>query len=60
MADNDDDKKNDSSSKLSFYEDEENLHKLCNFLRSQEGPKVRESLLMDKRVHFLKGTSKFR
>lgn len=39
----------------SFYEEEENLQKLCNFLRSNEGPPVREALLMDKRVHYLKG-----
>ncbi|CAJ1943020.1 unnamed protein product [Cylindrotheca closterium] len=40
---------------MSFYEDEENLKLLCNFLRSSEGPAVREGLLMDKRVHYLKG-----
>lgn len=39
----------------SFYDQEENLQKLCNFLRSNEGPPVREALLMDKRVHYLKG-----
>ena len=39
----------------SFYEDEENVKKLCNFLRSSEGPPVREALLMEKRVHYLKG-----
>ena len=39
----------------SFYEDEENLKKLCNFLRSREGPPVREALLMEKRVLYLKG-----
>ncbi len=38
-----------------FYEEEENLQKLCNFLRSREGPPIREALLMDKRVHYLKG-----
>lgn len=41
--------------KPSFYEEEENLQKLCDFLRSNEGPPVREALLMDKRVHYLKG-----
>ena len=41
----------------SFYEDVENLKKLCDFLRSREGPAVREALLMEKRVHYLKGTS---
>jgi hypothetical protein len=40
----------------SFYEDDVNLKKLCDFLRSGEGPPVREALLMEKRVHYLKGT----
>mmetsp|Transcript_50080 Transcript_50080/g.55937 ORF Transcript_50080/g.55937 Transcript_50080/m.55937 type:complete len:340 (-) Transcript_50080:75-1094(-) len=40
---------------LSFYEDTENLKKLCNFLLSGEGPRVREALLMEKRVTYLKG-----
>lgn len=39
----------------SFYEDEENLAKLCDFLRSKEGPPVREATQMDKRVYYLKG-----
>ena len=39
----------------SFYEDEENLKKLCDFLRSSDGPAVREALLMEKRVYYLKG-----
>ena len=39
----------------SFYEDEDNLRKLCDFLRSGEGPPVREALLMEKRVYYLKG-----
>jgi hypothetical protein len=43
--------------KTSFYDDEENLKKLCDFLRSREGPAVREALLMEKRVHYLKGGS---
>lgn len=38
-----------------FYEDVENLKKLCNFLRSNEGPPVREAVEMEKRVHYLKG-----
>eukprot|EP00568_Trieres_chinensis_P005405 CAMPEP_0183309124 /NCGR_PEP_ID=MMETSP0160_2-20130417/24016_1 /TAXON_ID=2839 ORGANISM="Odontella Sinensis, Strain Grunow 1884" /NCGR_SAMPLE_ID=MMETSP0160_2 /ASSEMBLY_ACC=CAM_ASM_000250 /LENGTH=328 /DNA_ID=CAMNT_0025473091 /DNA_START=200 /DNA_END=1186 /DNA_ORIENTATION=- len=38
-----------------FYEDEDNLKKLCDFLRSKEGPSVREAIEMDKRVHYLKG-----
>jgi len=51
---------NDSSdSNISFYEDPENLKKLCNFLRSSEGPPVREAIEMEKRVYYLKGTSCF-
>lgn len=38
-----------------FYEDEKNLNKLCNFLRSSEGPAVREAVMMDKRVYYIKG-----
>jgi hypothetical protein len=45
--------------KMSFYEDEENLKVLCDFLRSSEGPAVREALLMEKRVHYLKGKASF-
>lgn len=39
----------------SFYEDVDNLKKLCNFLHTGEGPRVREALLMEKRVLYLKG-----
>jgi hypothetical protein len=39
----------------SFYDDPENLKKLCDFLRSRQGPAIREALLMEKRVHYLKG-----
>jgi hypothetical protein len=46
----------EDSTPTSFYDEEENLRKLCDFLRSSEGPPVREALLMDKRVHYLKGT----
>lgn len=43
-------------SKSSYdIENTEQLQKLCNFLRSREGPAVREALLMEKRVHYLKG-----
>jgi hypothetical protein len=35
---------------VEFYSDENNLKKLCNFLRSSEGPAVREAIEMDKRV----------
>jgi translocation protein SEC62 len=38
-----------------FYEEVENLQKLCDFLRSNDGPPVREAVEMDKRVHYLKG-----
>jgi len=38
-----------------FYEDEKNLKALCNFLRSSDGPAVREAIEMDKRVYYLKG-----
>jgi hypothetical protein len=40
---------------IAFYEDVENLKKLCDFLRSKHGPPVREALLMEKRVHYIKG-----
>ncbi len=40
---------------VAFYEDEEQLKKLCNFLRSSDGPAVREAVEMDKRVYYLKG-----
>uniref|UniRef100_A0A6U4IPD0 Translocation protein SEC62 n=1 Tax=Minutocellus polymorphus TaxID=265543 RepID=A0A6U4IPD0_9STRA len=38
-----------------FYENEDNLKKLCDFLRGKEGPAVREAIEMDKRVYYLKG-----
>ena len=38
-----------------FYEDEKQLMKLCDFLRSSEGPPVREAIEMDKRVYYIKG-----
>jgi hypothetical protein len=38
-----------------FYEEEEHLKQLCDFLRSKHGPPVREATLMDKRVHYIKG-----
>lgn len=44
---------------VSFYEDEKNLKKLCDFLRSSEGPPVREAIEMDKRVYYLKGMFPF-
>ena len=48
-------KPEEDSKPPSFYEDEENLKKLCNFLRSSEGPPVREAIEMEKRVYYLKG-----
>ena len=41
-----------------FYEDQKNLNKLCNFLRSTDGPAVREAIMMDKRVYYIKGKLK--
>jgi len=38
-----------------FYKDEKNLKILCNFLRSEDGPAVRDAIMMDKRVHYFKG-----
>jgi len=50
-----DDKADDDNKTLTFYDDIENLKKLCNFLLSGEGPRVREALLREKRVLYLKG-----
>ena len=44
-----------SSGAKEFYEDEKQLMKLCDFLRSSEGPPVREAIEMDKRVYYIKG-----
>lgn len=44
-----------SNDAISFYEDLDNLKELCNFLRSSDGPAVREAIEMDKRVYYLKG-----
>lgn len=44
-----------SSPDIEYYESHENLKKLCNFLMSRQGPAVREALLMDRRVHYIKG-----
>lgn len=44
-----------SSETVTFYENVENLKKLCDFLRSPEGPPVREAVEMDKRVYYLRG-----
>jgi translocation protein SEC62 len=45
----------DGGSVKDFYEDEKHLMKLCDFLRSSEGPPVREAVEMDKRVYYIKG-----
>jgi translocation protein SEC62 len=50
-----DDPTEDSDEVPSFYEEEENLKVLCNFLRSNDGPPVREAIEMEKRVQYLKG-----
>eukprot|EP00956_Cyclotella_meneghiniana_P011971 scaffold16889_cov63-Cyclotella_meneghiniana.AAC.3 len=39
-----------------FYQTDKNLMKLCDFLRSSDGPAVREAIEMDKRVYYIKGT----
>jgi hypothetical protein len=49
----------DEGGSPSFYENEENLLKLCDFLRTREGPPVREALLMEKRVLYLKGEDRW-
>jgi hypothetical protein len=38
-----------------FYKEDKNLKVLCNFLRSEDGPVVRDAIMMDKRVHYFKG-----
>lgn len=47
--------KKEESEKIGFYDNFENLKALCNFLRSDRGPTVREAIEMDKRVYYLKG-----
>ena len=48
--------KNGSGS--SYWDDIENINKLCDFLRSQDGPAVREAVeeRIEKRVLYIKGT----
>ena len=43
------------TSAASFYAEDKNLIKLCDFLRSGDGPAVREAIEMDKRVYYIKG-----
>ena len=43
-----------------FYQTDKNLMKLCDFLRSSDGPAVREAIEMDKRVYYIKGTFMWR
>mmetsp|Transcript_18007 Transcript_18007/g.37482 ORF Transcript_18007/g.37482 Transcript_18007/m.37482 type:complete len:310 (+) Transcript_18007:70-999(+) len=40
---------------MEFYDTDKGLTKLCTFLRSTDGPSVREAVLADKRVLYLKG-----
>ena len=53
MSDN-----NGTAKEGSYWEKDENLNKLCDFLRSNEGPAVREAVeeRIEKRVHYIKGT----
>ena len=51
---------NDEGQPSSFYDDIENLKKLCNFLRTKHGPPIREATLMEKRVHYIKGRKRER
>lgn len=56
MADKSEDNKTASVSKcLAFYQEPGNLKKLCDFLRSRQGPALREAVLMDQRVYYIKG-----
>ena len=43
------------SKALAFYQEPGNLKKLCDFLRSRQGPALREAVLMDQRVYYIKG-----
>lgn len=43
------------SKSLAFYQEPGNLKKLCDFLRSRQGPALREAVLMDQRVYYIKG-----
>lgn len=45
----------EDTEEIIFYDNVENLKILCNFLRSDTGPAVREAIEMDKRVYYLKG-----
>lgn len=40
---------------VEFYEELNNQKHLCNFLRSRQGPKLREAVCMGQRVYYLKG-----
>jgi hypothetical protein len=54
----DDNNKVKKSSTLEFYEKDENLNKLCDFLRGKNGVGVREAVetKTEKRCYYLKGT----
>mmetsp|Transcript_546 Transcript_546/g.728 ORF Transcript_546/g.728 Transcript_546/m.728 type:complete len:333 (+) Transcript_546:276-1274(+) len=38
-----------------FYQDVQALRKLCDFLRSRQGPKTREGVCRGQRIHYIKG-----
>ena len=40
---------------MEFYDNEKGLNALCAHLRGKDGPSVREAVLSDKRVLYLKG-----
>lgn len=46
-----------TTEEVAYWENEENLKKLCDFLRSQDGAAVREAVeeRIEKRVHYIKG-----
>ena len=48
-------KKEENGEGPTYYDDEANLKKLCDFLRSKNGVPVREAVQMDQRVYYLKG-----
>ena len=57
MADKKEDTNTNVSKSLAFYQEPGNLKKLCDFLRSRQGPALREAVLMDQRVYYIKGMS---
>ncbi|KAL7562689.1 hypothetical protein ACA910_006376 [Epithemia clementina (nom. ined.)] len=43
------------SKTVEFYQELNNQKQLCNFLRSRQGPKLREAVCMGQRVYYIKG-----